>query len=171
MTSPVLQRLDTVARNLLPVAVTVAVLLAGVLPLHIAALQSVWPALPVIAVFYWTLYRPDLLPAVAVFFIGLLQDILVGLPIGVSACVLVGVHAAVNTQRRFFAGRSFEVTWLGFALVATAALLFGWLLTSLYYLELIAPEKLAFQVVTTIGFFPIFCRLLLRCRLSLPERA
>jgi rod shape-determining protein MreD len=169
--SPVLHRLDTIARNLLPAAVTLAVLLAGVIPLHIAALQAVSPALLVIVVFYWTLYRPDLLPAVAVFLIGSLQDILMGLPIGVSACVLIGVHAAVTTQRRFFPGRSFEVVWLGFAIVATAALIFGWLLTCAYYLALIAPEKLAFQIVTTIGFFPIFCRVLRRCRLSLPERA
>ena len=76
------------------------------------------PALPLIAVFYWTLYRPDLMPPVAAFVIGLLQDILGGLPLGVSACVLVGVHAAVNTQRRFFIGKSFAVVWLGFALVS-----------------------------------------------------
>lgn len=163
-------RLDTVARQLVPFLMTLALLLAGILPLHITSLQSVAPMLPLCAVFYWTLYRPDLMPAIAVFAIGLLQDILVGLPVGVSACVLVCVHAAVNTQRAFFAGKSFGVLWLGFAVVASAAQLFGWLLTCIYYLALITPDRIVFQAITTIGCFPIFCRALQRCRLSLPER-
>ncbi|MBK8211701.1 MAG: rod shape-determining protein MreD [Rhodospirillales bacterium] len=171
MRSRVLQQLDTLARNLVPLLLTVALLLAGILPLHITMLQSVAPLLPLIAVFYWTLYRPDLMPAVAVFAIGLLQDILVGLPIGVSACVLVCVHAAVNTQRRFLAGKSFAILWLGFAVVASAALLLGWLLTCIYYVTLVTPDRVVFQILTTIGCFPIFCRLLQRCRLSLAERA
>jgi rod shape-determining protein MreD len=165
------QQLDTLARNLVPLLLTVALLLAGILPLHITLLQSIAPLLPLIAVFYWTLYRPDLMPAVAVFAIGLLQDILVGLPIGVSGCVLVCVHAAVNTQRRFFAGKSFAVLWVGFAVVASAALILGWLLTCVYYATLVTPDRLIFQILITIGCFPIFCRLLQRCRLSLPERA
>jgi len=165
------QQLDTLARNLVPLLLTVALLLAGILPLHITLLQSIAPLLPLIAVFYWTLYRPDLMPAVAVFAIGLLQDILVGLPIGVSGCVLVCVHAAVNTQRRFFAGKSFAVLWVGFAVVASAALILGWLLTCVYYATLVTPDRLIFQILITIGCFPIFCRLLQRCRLALPERA
>jgi rod shape-determining protein MreD len=171
MTASLWRKLDSVARKLVPFTLTTMLLFAGVMPLHNAALQSVAPSLPVIAVFYWTLHRPALMPVVAVFVIGLLNDVLVGLPIGVSACVLVCVHAAVSLQRRFFTGKSFGVVWLGFAVVAAAALVLGWLLSCLYYGTLIDPHRLPFQLLTTVGCFPVFCWLLLRCSTGLVERA
>jgi rod shape-determining protein MreD len=161
------RRLDTLARHLVPSLSIFALMLVGVVPLHIPALHAVAPALPLIAVFYWTLYRPDLLPAIAVFAAGLLQDILFGLPLGVSAVMLVLVHAAVTTQHRFFLGKSFGVVWLGFSLVAAAALALAWLVNCAYNAALIPPDAVAFQVLTTIGFFPVLCWVLLRCQLAL----
>jgi len=161
------RRLDTLARQLVPSVSIFLLMLIGVVPLHIPALHAVAPALPLIAVFYWTLYRPDLLPAVAVFAAGLLQDILFGLPLGVSACMLVLVHAAVTTQHRFFLGKSFGIIWLGFSLVAAGALTLAWLATSAYNATLIPADAIAFQALTTIGFYPILCWLLLRCQATL----
>lgn len=165
------RRLDGAARSLVPCALTVGLVLAAALPLHSNAVRAVAPSLPLIAVFFWTLWRPDLMPALAVFAIGLLYDVLSGLPIGVGAEVLVGVHAVVTTQRPFLTGKSFGILWLGFAMVAAAALLLGWLLTCIYYMTLITPERVLFQIFTTIGFFPVLCWLLLRCQMVLPEQA
>ena len=165
------RRLDAFARHLVPFASTLAMLIVGVVPLHIPAFQSVAPALPLIAVFYWTLYRPDLMPPVAAFVIGLLQDVLGGLPLGVSACVLVGVHAAVNTQRRFFIGKSFTVVWLGFALVAICGLAASWIMTCAYFGAFAAPSSVVFQSLTTVGFYPILGWALLRCQLTLLQQA
>lgn len=164
-------RLDIAARSLVPCALTVGFVLAAALPVHSAAFRAVAPSLPLIAVFFWTLSRPDLMPAAAVFAIGLLSDVLSGLPIGIGAAILVGVHAVVTTRRPFFTGKSFGILWLGFALVGAAALLLGWLLTCLYYMALITPERIALQIFTTIGLFPVLCWLLLRCQVVLPEQA
>jgi rod shape-determining protein MreD len=106
------------------------------------------------------------MPAWAAFVLGLLQDSLVGLPLGVSACVLIAVHAAASTQRRFFVGKSFGVVWLGFAVVASLALALSWALTCIYYGALLAPDAVLFQTLITIGVFPILSRLLLRCQLA-----
>jgi rod shape-determining protein MreD len=160
------RRLDTFARHLLPCALTLAMLIVGVVPLHIPAFESVAPSMPLIAVFYWSLYRPDLMPAWAAFVLGLLQDSFVGLPLGVSACVLIAVHAAASTQRRFFVGKSFGVVWLGFAVVASVALALSWVLTCIYYGALLAPGAVLFQALITIGVFPVLSRLLLRCQLA-----
>ena len=91
MKSSIWRKLDVIARQLVPCALTFAMLLVGVVPLHVTAFQAIAPSLPLIAVFYWTLYRPDLMPAVAVFAIGLLQDILFGLPIGFLSIILVSL--------------------------------------------------------------------------------
>lgn len=171
MRRTVWRRLDTVARQTVPCTLTFLLLLAGAVPLHAQTLQAVAPSLPLIAVFYWTLYRPDLMPAVCVFFIGLLQDVLCGLPLGVGAGVLVCVHAAVDTQRAFFIGKSFGVVWLGFAVVAGIALMLQWLIVCAWYGTLVTPDRSFFQALTTIGTFPLVSWVLLRCQLSLLEPA
>ncbi len=169
--SPALwDRLDVTARRLLPAALTAGLVLAAVLPLHSAAARAMTPSLPLIAVFFWTLYRPDLMPAVAVFVIGLLWDVFAGLPIGIGASVLVVVHLVVTLQRPLFSGKSFPVLWLRFAVLAAAALILCWLMTCLYYFTVIPPDRILFQIVTTVGVFPILCWLLLRCQGLLPAQ-
>ncbi len=167
MTATFWRRMDTLARHLVPCLSIFTLMLLGVVPLHIPALPAIVPALPLIAVFYWTLYRPDLVPAPAVFAAGLLQDILFGLPLGISACMLVLVHAAVTTQQRFFIGKSFGIIWLGFSLVAVAVMALTWLVTCLYHATVIPLDAVVFQTVTTIGAYPIVCWLLLHCQLAL----
>ncbi len=160
------RRLDTLARHLVPCLSIFALMVVGVVPLHIPSLPSIAPALPLIAVFYWTLYRPDLVPASAMFAAGLLQDILFGLPLGMSACTLVLVHAVVTTQHRFFLGRSFGIVWLGFSLVAAGAMALTWLITCAYNATLVPLDAVAFQTLMTIGFYPVLCWLLLRCQFA-----
>ena len=69
-------RLDQFARQLFPFALTIALLLVSIIPLRLPAYSSVTPSFMVMAVYFWTLYRPDLMPRWAVFIIGLLQDLL-----------------------------------------------------------------------------------------------
>jgi rod shape-determining protein MreD len=117
------RRLDLLARELTPFALTLGLIIVGAIPFYVPGLQSVAPSLPFIAVFYWTLHRPDLMPPAAAFVIGLFQDILSGGPIGTGAAVFVVLHAAVRSQRTFFHGKSFTILWLGFAVAAVGAAL------------------------------------------------
>ncbi len=159
-------KLDAWARQLTPFGLTMLLLLIGVVPLHVPGFGAVAPVLPLIAVFHWALYRPQLMPAVAVFAIGLLQDALTGTPIGVSAAVFVLVHGVVNTQRRFFFGKSFAIAWLGFALVSSAAFVLTWVLVSAFYGVLIQPQALFFQALLTLGCFPLLAWALLRWQMA-----
>lgn len=162
-----IRRLDTLARQMIPVASSLALILCGVVPLHVSAFAIVSTSFSLIAVFYWSLYRPDLMPAVAAFGIGLFQDVLMALPLGVSALVLVAVHAVVVTQRRFFLGKPFAVVWLGFAMIAFAAIGLTWLVVSAYYGTLIAWPRIALQMSMAIGWFPVLVWLLTRCQIGL----
>jgi rod shape-determining protein MreD len=81
---------------------------------------------------------------------------------GVSAAVFVVVHGVVNTQRRFFFGKSFAIVWLGFALVSTGAFVATWVLVSAFYGVLIQPQALFFQALLTLGCFPLLSWSLLR---------
>lgn len=170
MTPSLWLRLDVTARRLVPAALSFALLLAGSIPMTASHVQVLKPALPLAAVYYWSLYRPDLMPAPVVFVLGLFYDILGGAPVGVHAVVFVVLHAVVNKQRRFLIGKSFAISWMGFALVATGAFSLVWLLTSIYYATPVEPPSLLFQALTTILLFPVVFWVLLRCHIVLLQQ-
>ena len=118
-------RLDTLARQLTPFGLTLFLVVFNVVPLHIPGYDQIAPLLPMIAVYHWALYRSELMPAYAVFIIGLLQDSLTGAPIGINAVVFLIVHRAAQSQRRFLTGKSFAMVWLVFALIAAGAMAAG----------------------------------------------
>lgn len=155
-------RLDGLARRMTPLALTLILVVVNVVPMHIPGLARVVPLLPLMAVYHWAIYRPKLMPALAVFVVGVLQDTLTGTPIGVYAVVFLSVYGVVMSQRRFLVGKSFAIVWLGFALVAAGALAESWILVSLFNVTLADGTAVAFQYFTTLGFFPVLAYVFLR---------
>ncbi|MBT4770771.1 MAG: rod shape-determining protein MreD [Rhodospirillaceae bacterium] len=155
-------RLDFIARNLSPFAITLFLVVLSVVPTHIPGFGTIVPALSLMAVYYWSIFRPDLIPAWTVFLVGLFQDILVSTPLGLHALILLLVRATVVSRRRFFMGNSFFIMWGGFMLVAAGALAIGWEVLSLLNLTMINPSSLAFQYFLTVGLFPCFTWLFIR---------
>ena len=62
----------------------------------------------------------------------------------------------------FFVGKSFFITWLGFALVSAGAAVQNWCLVAAYYLTLVDPRALVYQYALTFGFFPLLAWFFLR---------
>ena len=148
-------QLDTMARQSTPFMLTLVLVIFIQLPLYIPEFAHIMPLLPLMAIYHWAIYRSELLPAYAVFFIGLLQDALSGAPIGVHAAVYLAVYGTVLSQHRFFFGKSFLIVWLGFGLIAAVASLAGWLLVSAWNVTIVEPKAVVFQYLVTIGFFPV----------------
>src|ERR1700679_278021 len=107
MFSNIGQRFDTGARLALPFVTAFLCVLFGVIVWPLPWLGPVVPPLALMAVYYWAIHRPDLFCPSLAFIIGLLNDILSGLPPGLSAFLFVAAHQVVFRQRRFFAGHSF----------------------------------------------------------------
>ncbi len=149
-----LLRFERGVRGLAPLVLTLVLVLVSVVPLRLPGFAPVTPVVTLIAVYHWSIYRPDLLPLVATFLVGLAQDALGGTPLGLSSLVLLAVQAVVVSQRRVFHGKTFLVEWWGFMLVAPGAMLLTWLLASLYYGTLVAPRPLGFQLLLTIAVYP-----------------
>lgn len=147
-------RLDGRLRCVTPFAVTLALAVMPSLPLGLPAQVPGAPWFTLMAVFYWTIYRPDLMPAPAVFAAGLVQDLVTGAPVGMTALILLAVYNLVLKQRRTFIGKPFAVTYWGFALVASAACLSGYLLGCLLNFTLLAPQQSVLQYLTTLALFP-----------------
>lgn len=155
-------RLDLVARSISPFFVTLLLVLVSLLPLRIADLSPIVPALALIGVFFWSVHRPDLMPIWAVFLLGLVQDLLTGAVIGPGIVGLLVAHALVVWQLRFFLAASFAVIWVAFMLVAAAALGVTWLLTCIALTTYVEPAPLFFQYLVTLAFYPCLAWAFLR---------
>jgi len=162
----VLQYVDTGFRVVTPVVLAFLMLVISRLPFGIEGLESAMPLLTLIACYYWTIYRPNLMPSIALFFLGVLQDLLTGGPLGLMALVLLLVHWVVDAQRRVFLGKSFVVGWWGFGLIALGAEGVIWMLASIYYDQLLVVRPFAFQFMLTVAIYPCFAWLF-----SLVQRA
>lgn len=147
--------LDSAARNVTPFLMALALVVIGQLPFSLPGHASVTPFFVLMAVYYWELHRPDLLPVLAVFPIGLLQDALEGEPLGVNAFVLVMVSWIVISQQRFFKGKPFLVVWWGFALVALLAAIARWGLISVLFGVAVSPWAIAFELILTVALYPV----------------
>lgn len=166
-----LQWLDHVARSLWPFMLSLLLVIASVLPLQIPDFGRISPNLAVMATFYWAIYRPDLFPAPAAFVLGLWLDLLTGAPIGINALVLLMVHWAIVSQRKFFQGKSFGVVWWAFALTLSGAMLLFWMLSAAYQLTLIDPSPAVFQLLLTIACFPFLTWMLARTQHAVMRQA
>jgi rod shape-determining protein MreD len=147
-------RLDGTARSLSPFAFTMVLVMIGMVPLKIPNFAPVMPALGMIAVYFWLVQRPDLMPAWAVFLVGLVQDLLGGGALGVSVFVLLVIYAVLAGQRRYFARSGFLLMWLIFLPVAAGAFFLTWSFNSLIADAVLDPGPATFQYLTTVAFYP-----------------
>ncbi len=167
MKQPLWRQLNILARQLTPFGLAATLVILGLTPIRAPGFAEVAPMLALIAIYHWAIYRPELLPAIAVFMIGLLQDMLSSIPLGINTVVFMMVYGAVLSQRRFFIGKSFLITWLGFALVAMAATIVKWVLVSVLAATLAGGWAAFHQFLVTLGCFPLLSWLLLRWQRSI----
>lgn len=151
------------AENLIRLAKAAAPTFLGFLGVIVLALPfrffeglAPTPIIPLVVIFFWSIYGPDLLPSVSVFFIGLLQDLLTGGPFGLWAVVYLVTQLIVLSQRSYFIGREQKVVWIGFALVSASGGLILWLVMSLMSGALLPVGALVFQMLATVMIYPVF---------------
>jgi rod shape-determining protein MreD len=166
-----LQRDVGLINRLTPTLTAVTCVVVAVVPAHLPSFITVTPAFALMAVYYWTLHRPDLLPFAAVFVVGLLADLLEGAPLGVSPLILLLAYALVLSQREHLMMRGFTVIWVGFLVVAAAAAALQWGVASLFYGMLVDVRAFLFQGVFTVAVYPVVSYLLTRIQRMLLVRA
>lgn len=167
MRALVVRRREWSPTRFLP-TVTILVLAAlSVLPLRFPDYAAVAPLLALAGLYYWTIYRPDLVPPVAIFLCGVVLDLLSGAPLGVAALVFLLSRVIVLPQRRFFVDRLFPFVWGGFTLLAAAAIAFLWLLGSVFSGVMLDMRAATLQWVLTVACFPAVAYLLMRVQRGL----
>lgn len=159
-----LHRLDSAARAIVPFVLTLLLLLLSLLPFNIPAYAPVVPSLAMPAIYYWVVFRPDLMPLWATFLIGLVQDLLTGVPLGTGIMMLLILHLAVMGQRRIFTNASFAMLWVIFALLAALVFALGWILAAVLLPMTPSQEPVILQYALTVASYPCLAWLLGRAQ-------
>lgn len=149
------QRLEQGLRRFLPLVSTLVFILLGSLPWPVPHFGPVTPSFGLIAVYYWSIHRPDLFRPFSGFCLGLLYDVIHFLPIGLSALVFIAVQQLVLSQRRFFVGHAFIMLWSGFALVMLLVMTGQWLALSFSASQWLSFLPIFLQGLLTIIVFPL----------------
>jgi rod shape-determining protein MreD len=147
--------MDSLGRRGFPLVTTVALLLVGAAPLGLPGQAQLQVAAALCCVFFWSVFRPASMPPLVVFAIGLLGDLLDFAPVGVGVLSLLILHGLALRWRRFLVRQGFVVVWVAFVGLSCGAAAFQWVLTSLLAFQLMPPGPLAFEVLLTIGLYPL----------------
>ena len=162
--------MDHFARGLLPLLTALICVVLSAVPSRLPMFALVAPALTLIAVYYWSIYRPDLLRGFFILAIGLFQDLLIGSAPGVTSFILLLSYLVVVSQRRFFHGKSFGVVWWGFMLIAFGAAVLTWISNMFVLNAWIDPKGAGISWVLTILLYPPFAALLSQAHKLVPVR-
>lgn len=165
------QRDADTANRLIPFLSCLVAVVLTVVPLHVPGLAVATPAFALMAVYHWTVYRPDLLPPWGLFVLGVVLDLLDGTPyLGVSALTFLAARSFVLIGRRRTVNRPFAIVWAGFLAAAAFAIGLQWALTSAVSLRALSIRPFVFQVVVTVAVYPIADYLLAQLQRALLRR-
>ena len=154
MKPTVWQKLDALARSLAPFSLAFLLALFGAVPIQLPHLAEIGPNFALLSVYYWAVHRPAVLPAPAVFVLGLVSDLLGMAPLGAGTAVLLGVHAITVSQRRVFVGQPFIVVWWGFMMVGAGAMAAIWVLSSLLAGAALDARPAVFAALVNVALYP-----------------
>ena len=155
--------LNWAARLLLAQGVIVLFLLLNVVSFSMPHAGDFKPFFLLMAVYYWAIYRPTVMPVAYTFALGLIFDQLANLPFGLSALIFVGLQTVVQRSRQFLMGQPYVMVWLGFAITAFAYTLCFWILMSLSEFSFASIKALTQMLVAgllSIMIFPLASLLL-----------
>lgn len=135
-------------------------LVFGLLFFNLAAFSfpltgAVKPPLLLMAVYYWSIFRPTLMPFWLVFVMALCLDLLGGFPPGLHAFIYLVLQWLIIDQRRLLLAQPFIVIWSVFALILTVSYLAGWLILSLAQWQILPYLTLLSPVLSGITLYPL----------------
>lgn len=161
------QRVNGASRHQLPLVLTLILMLVSMVPTRLPDFMSISPMLTVISVYYWAVYRPDLMGYGSVFLIGVLEDLMAATPLGAGPVSLLVTQGIVMSQAKFFRGKSFAVTWWAFLLVAAAAAVAKWMAVALVQISVPSGAAVLATYGMTVAFYPVVAWIMARFQLAI----
>ena len=139
----------------LPLVVSLLWGIISLIPLKSDLNLMARPMIGVMCIYFWSIYRPDLFGVFSVFFLGMFFDILSVAPFGLYMLLYLIMYVAVTNVSKYITEKTFEILWAGYALLLAGIMLAGWIISSLYYTQIIPPKSFIFSYLLSIAIYPI----------------
>ncbi len=163
------RKAEHAARLLVPQILLIVLLLLNMASLPLPYADSIKTHFVLMAIYYWAIYRPTLIPPSLCFLIGLLMDVMGGFALGLNAMVLVIVQWLVRDQRKFLMGQPYIVIWAVFGLVALCSTLLQWALNGLSNgMQWPEPMPVIAGTMVSLFLFPLVTLVLVMAHRMLP---
>jgi rod shape-determining protein MreD len=129
-----------------------------VAPLRLGNFTIPMPLFPFMAIYFWSMTRPEYMPYIAVFLIGLFQDLLTGGPVGLWALTYLLSVVFLSTQIEIIAGRGRSVLWAGFVLAVLIVTIFVWIFARIALGPGPAGGRLGAEIMLSVLAYPFVGR-------------
>ena len=140
----------------LPLFVSILWLMVSFIPLKSELSANARPMFGLMCIYFWTAYRSDLFSLMSVFVLGMISDVLSVAPLGIYLFMYLIMYLSVIKISKYINDKTFEILWIGLALLLPISMLSGWLLTSIYYADFLPLKSLLFSYLISIALYPIF---------------
>lgn len=148
--------LETIVRLIIAYALLVFLFLLNLTALPIPHAGLIKPHLVLMAVYYWAIFRPRLIPTWLCFIVGILLDILSGMPPGLQAFILVLAQSVVRDQRKFLMAQPYVSLWAIFGVVVAMGAGIQWMLFGLANgMQWPSLMPVAVSMLVTMCLFPL----------------
>ena len=111
--------------------------------------------LPIIIIFFWILKRPSIMGTGHIFVAGLVNDVVMGFPLGISSLTYLVVCFVSNYVRNKSVNTTIASDWLTFFIALILANLLFFLLVNNFSDVTISYTKIGYNTFFTLFLFPI----------------
>ncbi len=154
-----LHNLGLIFRQTLPALLILLVFFFGLI------INDVWnevsPWFVLIAIWFWGLYRADLVPVWFIFLVGLLNDFYSGnIPYGTHSAILVLGYLILLPQRRFIISQNFFMQWLLFIIFTSFSYMLRFIIIFFFNFSLYSYKENILSLFVITMCYPLFYRFL-----------
>jgi rod shape-determining protein MreD len=162
-------RLDVFLKSCVPYVALLLCVLADIVSFDIPTYQNIRPSFSLMGLFYWSIFRPSVVPVWLAFLIGIVLDVMSGYPAGMNALFFSIILLVLGDQRRIFLRQSFLTVYLGFALVLV--LFYGgqWLIFSGIAGTFLPFSPALGAMALSLLFFPVVSLVMNMCHKISPD--
>lgn len=151
-----LDRMEITARLSVPYAFMALLLILSLISVPYPLALVFDAPLLLIVLFYWSVFRPTLVPPPLVFCAGLVFDLLAGMPLpGLTAILLLVVRLGVVDQRRYLMGQGFVLIWLGYGGISLFYIFSQWAVLSVSHFQILPYQDFATTYFAGLLIFPL----------------
>jgi cell shape-determining protein MreD len=149
-------KIKTIFTQIIPGLTMAGIIFISVIPFRIIDISSIFPALPYMVLYFWSIRRDDCLSYLFVFLLGILNDTISNHGLfGISEFLFLSMRWAGEIIFTYLQGKTFLRDWIGFIVIFGLNLLMQWLLLSWLKSHFVSWKMIVLEFILAVFCYPI----------------